>query len=131
MFFLSLRVSRSRLDGGQLDDRRPIPIFIFANGVPPAHIHVQGVLICRLRELGACTQQQVFGVGVGLPRKPRRTKHAYLTMQQLLGLAEVSGKYKLLVLLLGLTGLRWVSVTTPCPHFFKNLVKKTKKARTE
>ena len=69
--------------------------------------------------------------GVELPRKPRRTKHAYLTMQQLIGLAEASGKYKPLILLLGLTGQRWVSVTTPCPHFFKNLVKKTKKARTE
>lgn len=45
--------------------------------------------------------------GVELPRKPRRTKHAYLTMQQLLGLAEASGKYKPLILLLGLTGLRW------------------------
>lgn len=47
-------------------------------------------------------------------------------MQQLLGLVEAWGKYKPLILLLGLTGQRWVSVTTPCPHFFKNLVKKTK-----
>lgn len=50
--------------------------------------------------------------GVELPREPRRTKHSYLTIQQLLGLAEAAGKYKPLVLLLGLTGLRWVSVTT-------------------
>lgn len=45
--------------------------------------------------------------GVELPRKSRKTKHTYLTMQQLLGLAEAAGKYKTLILLLGLTGLRW------------------------
>lgn len=45
--------------------------------------------------------------GVELPKKPRKTKHEYLSMEQLLALAQASGEHRALVLLLGLTGLRW------------------------
>jgi integrase len=45
-------------------------------------------------------------IGVKLPPKTKRD-HAYLTAEQLGRLADESGKYRSLVLLLGLCGLRW------------------------
>lgn len=49
--------------------------------------------------------------GVDLPRKPRRTKHTYLTVEQLFALADACGPYRTFVLTLGLTGLRWGEAT--------------------
>lgn len=48
--------------------------------------------------------------GVSLPRKVRK-EHAYLTHQQVHALAEASGKYSTLVLLLAYSGLRWGEAT--------------------
>lgn len=48
---------------------------------------------------------------VSLPRKPRRTKHQYLTAPQLFALARECGRYEPLILTLGLTGLRWGEAT--------------------
>ena len=45
-------------------------------------------------------------IGVKLPPRTKRD-HAYLTAEQLGRLADESGKYRSLVLLLGLCGLRW------------------------
>ncbi|WP_052108940.1 tyrosine-type recombinase/integrase, partial [Bifidobacterium magnum] len=46
--------------------------------------------------------------GVELPRKQRKGKHPYLTQDQLFALAAKCGpKYRLFLLTLGLTGLRW------------------------
>lgn len=45
--------------------------------------------------------------GVELPRKPRRTEHTYLDAAQLYALAGECGRYRPLILTLGLTGLRW------------------------
>lgn len=49
--------------------------------------------------------------GVSLPRKPRRTRHTYLNARQLFALADTCGPYKVFVLTLGLTGLRWGEAT--------------------
>lgn len=49
--------------------------------------------------------------GVSLPRKPRRTRHTYLNAQQLFALADACGPYRVFVLTLGLTGLRWGEAT--------------------
>lgn len=48
---------------------------------------------------------------VTLPRKPRRTRHTYLTCKQLFALADECGPYLMFVLTLGLTGLRWGEAT--------------------
>lgn len=48
---------------------------------------------------------------VALPRKPRRTRHTYLTCEQLFALADECGRYRTFVLTLGLTGLRWGEAT--------------------
>lgn len=45
--------------------------------------------------------------GVDLPRKARKTKHTYLSADQLMRLANACGEHRALILLLGLTGLRW------------------------
>ena len=75
---------------------------------PSVVLRAHGVLASLLDDTVKAHQlAQNPARGVELPRKPRKTKHTYLTMQQLLGLAEASGKYKPLILLLGLTGLRW------------------------
>lgn len=47
---------------------------------------------------------------VALPRK-RRKKHVYLTPEQLYSLADCSGAYGPLILVLGLCGLRWGEAT--------------------
>lgn len=49
--------------------------------------------------------------GVSLPRKPRRTRHTYLNARQLFALADACGPYRVFVLTLGLTGLRWGEAT--------------------
>lgn len=49
--------------------------------------------------------------GVELPRKVRKTKHTYLSPNQLMRLAEACGQYRPLILLLGITGLRWGEMT--------------------
>lgn len=47
---------------------------------------------------------------IQLPKKPRK-RHVYLTLGQLLNLADYAGEYKPLVLVLGLCGLRWGEAT--------------------
>ena len=47
---------------------------------------------------------------IALPRKQRK-KHVYLTPQQLYSLADCSGAYRPLILVLGLCGLRWGEAT--------------------
>lgn len=47
---------------------------------------------------------------IQLPRKQRR-QHVYLTVEQLHRLADCSGAYKPLILVLGLCGLRWGEAT--------------------
>ena len=75
---------------------------------PSVVLRAHGVLASLLDDAVKARQlAQNPARGIELPRKPRKTKHTYLTMQQLLGLAEAAGKYKPLILLLGLTGLRW------------------------
>lgn len=48
--------------------------------------------------------------GIQLPKKPRK-RHVYLTPSQLLTLADLSGAYRPLILVLGLCGLRWGEAT--------------------
>jgi integrase len=53
--------------------------------------------------------------GVKLPKRPPR-RNVYLTVGQLECLAEESGRYRSLVLLLGVGGLRWAEAAPlrPC-----------------
>lgn len=46
-----------------------------------------------------------------LPRLPKKTAHTYLTAEQLHAVAEESGQYRVFVLFLGYTGLRWGEAT--------------------
>ena len=48
--------------------------------------------------------------GLGLPR-PQRRDYVFLTHRQVLGLAAAAGPWRLLVLVLGYTGLRWGEAT--------------------
>ena len=48
--------------------------------------------------------------GLALPR-PRRRDHVFLTHGQLAVLADAAGRWRLLVLVLGYTGLRWGEAT--------------------
>ena len=48
--------------------------------------------------------------GLALPR-PRRRDHVFLTHGQLAALADAAGRWRLLVLVLGYTGLRWGEAT--------------------
>lgn len=87
------------ISNGEFDGKKKSPSVV---------LRAHGVLASLLDDAVKAHQlAQNPARGVELPRKPRRTKHTYLTMPQLLGLAEAAGKYKPLILLLGLTGLRW------------------------
>ncbi|GAB3535945.1 hypothetical protein GCM10027403_14960 [Arthrobacter tecti] len=46
-----------------------------------------------------------------VPAKRRSSEHVYLTLPQLLAIARHAGEYELMILLAGLTGLRWGEIT--------------------
>jgi integrase len=48
--------------------------------------------------------------GLGLPR-PDKRDYVYLTHSELLGLADAAGRWRILILILGYTGLRWGEAT--------------------
>ena len=48
--------------------------------------------------------------GLGLPR-PKRRDYVFLTHGQVLALADAAGRWRLLILVLGYTGLRWGEAT--------------------
>lgn len=65
----------------------------------------------RLRYLSANPTKDPVGDTDYVPSAKRQTAHVYLTMDQLLSLAQHAGEYADLVLVAGLCGLRWGEVT--------------------
>lgn len=87
------------ISNGEFDGKKKSPSVV---------LRAHGVLASLLDD-GVKAHKLAFNParGIELPRKPRKTKHEYLSMEQLLALAQASGEHQALVLLLGFTGLRW------------------------
>ncbi|WP_051479010.1 site-specific integrase [Arthrobacter sp. H5] len=65
----------------------------------------------RRRYLAENPAKNAAGQADYVPGKGRKSGHVYLTMPQLLAIASHAGDYELMILLAGLTGLRWGEIT--------------------
>jgi integrase len=69
-----------------------------------AHSILSGILADAVRDRQLAVNP---AVGVKLPQRSKDRRRPYLTAEQLAMLADESGRYRALVLLLGVGGLRW------------------------
>ena len=65
----------------------------------------------RRRYLPGNPAKDATGQADYVPEKRRTRDHVYLTMPQLLAIAGQAGEYELMILLAGVTGLRWGEIT--------------------
>lgn len=65
----------------------------------------------KRRYLAANPAKDAVGGTDYIPEKRRTREHVYLTMPQLLEIAREAGDYETMILLAGLTGLRWGEIT--------------------
>lgn len=78
-----------------------------ASVVQRSHQVLSGILADAVRDRMIATNP---ALGTKLPRKTRR-RHVYLSHSQVAALADASGPYRALVLLLAYTGVRWGEAT--------------------
>lgn len=104
--------SRSVWVGSICTWRKPQASALTASDLGPSGIRQSVYLMSAILEHAVRSGRIRSNPARGLaPPRPRRRDHVFLTHGQLAALADAAGRWRLLVLVLGYTGLRWGEAT--------------------